>query len=408
MIDRFLRPEIEVAMGDTPVTMVTGPRQSGKSTLVQSLVANRDDVNYLTLDRAVSLSAARDDPAGFIAGPAGTLVIDEVQRAPDLLREIKASVDADRRPGRFVLTGSADVLTLPRVAETLAGRIEVLRLWPLSQGEIAGHRETFLDALFAGEPGDLDGAVLSRPDLRARIEAGGFPEAVTRSGARRGRWFESYLETALRREVSDIADIAGLSDLPRLMLALAARATGLLNLADVARNLDLPRTTLGRHVALLEAALLIQTVPAWFRNIGKRLVKSPKVILTDSGLLAHLLGGGDGLARAFGAALENFVLMEIVKQAGVHPDRPGVFHYRTAEGAEVDAVIERRGGPICAVEVKAAATLSARDTRGLKSLAEALGDEFGAGVILHGGGERVRIGPKIWALPITALWAGAR
>lgn len=407
MIERFLRPEIEVAMGDTPVTMVTGPRQSGKSTLVQSLLANRDDVDYLTLDRAVSLGAALDDPAGFIADSARMLVIDEVQRAPDLLREIKASVDADRRPGRFVLTGSADVLTLPRVAETLAGRVEVLRLWPMSQGEIEGRRESFLDALFAGEPGDLHGAALSRPDLRARIEAGGFPEAVARSGARREHWFESYLETALQREVSDIADVAGLSDLPRLMMALAARATGLLNLSDVARNLDLPRTTLGRYVALLEAALLIQTVPAWFRNIGKRLVKSPKLILTDTGLLAHLLGGGAGLERAFGAALENFVLMEIVKQAGVHPDRPGVFHYRTAEGAEVDAVIERRGAPICAVEVKAAATLSARDTRGLKGLAESLGDEFGVGVILHGGGEKVRIGPKIWALPIAALWAGA-
>lgn len=394
-------------MGDTPVTMVTGPRQSGKSTLVQSLVAHRGDARYLTLDRTITLSAARDDPASFVADEARTLVIDEVQRAPDLLREIKASVDADRRPGRFVLTGSADVLTLPRVAETLAGRIEVLRLWPLSQGEIVGHRETFLDALFAGEPGDLGGGALSRLDLLTRIEAGGFPEAVARSGARRGHWFDSYLDTVLQRQVSDIASVTGLSDLPRLMLALAVRATGLLNLADVARDLDLPRTTLGRYVALLEAALLIQTVPAWFRNIGKRLVKSPKLILTDTGLLAHLLGGGAGLERAFGAALENFVLMEIVKQAGVHPDRPGVFHYRTAEGAEVDAVIERRGSPICAVEVKAAATLSARDTRGLKGLAEALGDEFGAGVILHGGGEKVRIAPKIWALPISALWAGA-
>jgi predicted AAA+ superfamily ATPase len=401
-------PELRASLHDTPVTMVIGPRQSGKSTLVQGLVAQLDDADYLSLDRGLNLAGARDDPAGFVASRSRTLVIDEVQRAPDLLREIKASVDDDRRPGRFVLTGSADVLTLPRVAETLAGRVEVLRLWPLSQGEIEGRPESFVDALLAGAPEVLGGSSdpLTKEDLRARIAAGGFPEAVARQGIRRRRWFDSYVETMLQREVRDLVDVAGFTELPRLMLLVAARATGLLNYAGLARDLGLPQTTLKRYVALLETAFLVLTVPAWFRNFGKRLIKSPKLILSDSGLLAHLLGGGEGLERSFGALLENFVLMEIVKQSGVSDARPAVLHYRTADGLEVDAVIERPGGPICAVEVKASATLASRDSRGLRSLSEALGDEFGTGVILHTGQETVRIAPKIWAMPLSALWAG--
>ncbi|MBW8059970.1 MAG: ATP-binding protein [Solirubrobacterales bacterium] len=409
MIERHLMPELRESLRDTPVTMLIGPRQSGKSTLAQALVAQLDGARYLSLDRGLTLAAAREDPAGFVAEAARTLVIDEVQRAPDLLREIKASVDRDRRPGRFVLTGSADVLTLPRVAETLAGRMEVLRLWPLSQGEIEGHREPFLDALLAGEPAALaaSGDPPRKEDLLARIGAGGFPEAVARAGARRQRWFDSYLDTMLQREVRDLANLAGLADLPRLMLVLAARATGLLNYAGVSRDLGMPQTTLKRYVALLETAFLVLTVPAWFRNVGKRLIKSPKLILSDAGLLAHLLGGGEGVDRSFGAVLENFVMMEIVKQASVSDARPAIFHYRTAEGLEVDAVIERRGGPVCAVEVKAAATLTPRDSRGMRSLATALGDEFGTGVILHTGGEAVRLAPKIWALPLPVLWAVA-
>jgi predicted AAA+ superfamily ATPase len=408
MFQRNLMPDLREALRDTPVTMLIGPRQSGKSTLAEALVDELDDARYRTLDRGLTLTAALDDPAGFVAGPERTQVIDEVQRAPDVLREIKASVDRDRRPGRFVLTGSADVLTLPRVAETLAGRMEVLRLWPLSQGEIEGRREAFLDALLAGEPDALAGAgaPIGREDLVARVTAGGFPEAVARSGARRSRWFESYLDTVLTREVREIANVAGLGDLPRLMLSLAARSTGLLNYADLGRDLGMPQTTLKRYLGLLETAFLVRRVPAWFRNIGKRLIKSPKLILTDSGLLAHLLDGGRGVERSFGAVLESFVLMELVKQAGVSEARPAVHHYRSAEGLEVDAVIEPAGGPVCAVEVKAAATLASRDLRGLRSLAEALGDDFGAGVVLHTGAEAERLGPKIWALPLPTLWSG--
>jgi predicted AAA+ superfamily ATPase len=406
LLRRHLMPELKAALRDTPVTMIVGPRQSGKSTLAQALVDDLDGGRYVTLDRGLNLAAARDDPAAFIADADGMLVVDEVQRAPDLLLEIKASVDRDRRPGRFVLTGSADVLTLPRVAETLSGRMEVLQLWPLSQGEIEGRRETFLEALLAGDLNGVANATqpLGKSEIAERIEAGGFPEALERAGERRRRWFESYLDTMLQREVADLASIAGSTELPRLMLLLAGRATGLLNYAGLARDLGMPQTTLKRYFALLETAFLVRTVPAWFRSFGKRLVKSPKLLLTDSGLLAHLLGGGSGMGRHFGAALENFVLMELVKQASVSTARPGVFHYRTAEGMEVDALIEPRGGPICAVEVKAAATLTSRDSRRLRSLEAALGEDFGVGVVLHMGEEAVRLSPKIWALPLSALW----
>ncbi len=400
--------DLSQTLGDTPVTMLVGPRQSGKSTLAQSLARRLGDTRYRTLDDGITLAAAREDPASFVDDRAQTLIVDEVQRAPDLLREIKASVDRDRRPGRFVLTGSADVLTLPRVAEALAGRMEVLRLWPLSQGEIEGHREAFVDALLADEVETLatQAVPLSKDDLRARISAGGFPEAVARSGARRGRWFDSYLKTVLQREVRDLANVAGFSDLPRLIMLLASRATGLVNYAGISRDLGMPQTTLKRYLALLETTFLVHTVPAWFRNIGKRLIKSPKLILSDAGLLAHLLGGADGTERAFGALLENFVLTEIIKQANVSAARPAVLHYRTSDGLEVDAVVESRGGRVCGVEVKAAATLVPRDSRGLRNLATALGDGFGTGVILHMGREAAQLDPKIWALPISALWTG--
>ncbi len=404
LYERSLMPEILAALADTPVVLVVGPRQSGKSTIAESLAEHYDGARYLTLDRGVSLGAAREDPAGFVADSDGLTIIDEVQRAPELLREIKASVDADRRPGRFVLTGSADVLTLPGVSETLAGRMEILRLWPLSQGEIEGRREGFLDALLAGDPAGLAERAdrLGRGELIARAAAGGFPEAITRSGGRRARWFDNYVDTVLQREVRELANIAGLADLPRLLALLATRSTGLLSYAGLGRDLAMPQTTLKRYLALLEAAFLVVPVPAWFRNRGKRLTKSPKLILSDSGLLAHLLGGGE---QATGPLLENFALMEIVKQASVHPARPRLLHYRTADGAEVDAVIEVRGGPVCAVEVKAKASLDRRDTRGLRGIAELLGDEFGIGVVLHSGEDAVRLAPKIWALPFAALWA---
>jgi len=406
VIRRHIVSELQSALADTPVVMLTGPRQSGKSTLVQALARERTGAIYRTLDDALTLVAARDDPVGFVAEGGSPSVIDEVQRAPELLLEIKASVDRDRRPGRFVVTGSADVLSLPKVADSLAGRMEVLRLWPLSQGEIEGSRERFLDALLAGDPASLarDAPALSKDELLGKVARGGFPEALGRTGTRRERWFESYLDTVLHREVRDLSSITGLAELHRLMLLLAARGTGLVNVAGIGRDLGVPQTTLKRQLALLEATFLIRLVPAWYRNVGQRLVKAPKLALVDAGLMSHLLGSARG--QHVGPLVESFVLMELLKQASFSDARPRLHHYRTAAGVEVDALLEVRGGRVAGVEVKAAATVKPADLRGLRTLAERLGDDFVAGVVLHTGPDSARLGERIWALPLGALWSG--
>lgn len=411
MIERALTANLEAALKDTPVVLVVGPRQSGKSTLVETVAARRGGATHTTLDRVLTLGLARDDPAAFVASAGdGLLIVDEVQRAPELLLEIKASVDRDRRPGRFVLTGSADVLMLPRVSETLAGRMEILRLWPLSQAEIEGRHGRFVEALSAGDmAGVAAGAPpVDRDDLMGRIAAGGFPEAVTRDGDRREQWFASYLDTVVQREVRDVSNVAGLMDLPRLLSMLAARASGTVNYSELGRDLRLPQTTLKRYVALLELTFLVKTIPAWYRNTGQRLVKSPKLAIVDSGLMLHQLGAHDGIpAAAVGPLVENFVAMELVKQADLAPRRPGVLHFRTSAGVEVDALLERRDGRVAGVEVKASASVTQQDLRGLRALESKLGDDFLCGVVLYAGADARQLTQKLWALPLSALWAPA-
>ncbi|NLT06379.1 MAG: ATP-binding protein [Solirubrobacterales bacterium] len=409
MFERALAAEMDAALGDTPVVLVVGPRQSGKSTLVEGIARGRDGAVYRTLDDSLTLGLARSDPDGFAASAGdGLLIVDEVQRAPDLLLAIKASVDRDRRPGRFILTGSADVLMLPRVPETLAGRMEVLRLWPLSQPEIEGTRADFVRSALAGDLPDLAARVapVDRADLMSRVAAGGFPEAVARSGERRERWFASYVETVVQREIRDVANVSGLVELPRLLLMLAARVGGTLNYSALGRDLGIPQTTLKRYIALLEVTFLVKTLRAWYRNIGQRLVKSPKLALVDSGLMAHQLAvQGSGPELAAGPLLENFVAMELVKQADLEVRRPGVLHFRTSSGMEVDALLERGDGRVVGIEVKAADTVAQRDLRGLRALEEKLDDGLVCGVVLYTGVEARQLTRRLWALPVSALWA---
>jgi predicted AAA+ superfamily ATPase len=408
MIERALTRDIEVALEDTPVVLIVGPRQAGKSTLVEA-IAERRDGTYSTLDDALTLSLAREDPAGFVASAGeGLLIVDEVQRAPELLLEIKASVDRDRRPGRFVLTGSADVLSLPRVSETLAGRMEVLRLWPLSQAEIEGRQGRFVEAALAGDLESVAAGVVpvERTELVRRIAAGGFPDALVRSGQRRERWFASYVETVVQREIRDVANVTGLVELPRLLQMLAARAGGTVNYAALGRDLGIPQTTLKRYVALFELAFVVRTLPAWYRNIGQRLVKSPKLAIVDSGLMFHQLGARHSIDDAIGPLVENFVAMELVKQADLTASRPGVLHFRNAAGVEVDALIERRDGRMVGIEVKAAETVTQRDLRGLRALEDKLGDDFLCGAVLYAGQQARQLTQRLWALPASALWAG--
>lgn len=408
MIRRNLTASLLEALSDTPVVLLNGARQVGKSTLVQSLPNSRA-ARYFTLDDATVLAAATADPAGFLAGIDSPVILDEVQRAPDLFLAIKADVDRDRRPGRYLLTGSADIFLLPRISESLAGRMEVLTLWPLSQGEIEHIRESFIDALFAPTfqppPGDLP----DRSRILERAMRGGYPEMLGRSSeSRRRAWFGSYTATILQRDVRDLANIEDLSALPRLLSLLAARATTLLNFSELSRSIGLPATTLKRYFALLEATFLVRPLPAWSDNLSKRLVKSPKILLTDTGLLSAALGLTreriEEEPQLAGPLLESFVLMEIRKQAAWSETQPSLFHYRTQAGQEVDLLLEDARGRIAAVEVKASATVQEKDVRVLLDLAHTLGKRFVRGVVLYTGERAVPFSDKVVALPMGALW----
>jgi predicted AAA+ superfamily ATPase len=405
MIARYLEPVLEAALRQRPVVLLQGARQTGKTTLARAW-ADRAGAMFLTLDDPVVYSAAVTDPAGLVAGQAGPLVVDEVQRVPELLRAIKLAVDRDRRPGRFLLTGSASVLAVPKVSESLAGRMELLTLWPLSERELGGTKgPTLVDRLFGDGP-----ALKSRradPELKRRVLRGGYPE-VPSLGERTREWFTSYLATVLQRDVRDLARIEDLAALPRLFRVLASRTAGLLSYAGLSRDVGLPQTTLKRYFALLETTFLAQTLPAWHTNLGRRLVKAPKILLTDTGLAAGVLGLDESrLAHEpelWGSLVETFVGMELMKQAGWSEVRPALHHFRSHSGDEVDLVLEGPAGDLVGIEVKAGVQVSADDFRGLKVLAAARPRRFRAGVVLHTGREAVPFGDRLFALPVSALW----
>ena len=365
---------------------------------------------YLTLDAAAVLAAAQDDPEGFIAGLERPVVIDEAQRAPALALAIKLAVDADRRPGQFLLTGSSSVMSLPRLADSLAGRMELHTLWPLSQGELAGVRETFIDRVFAPKLPTPEAAPDPEAALVERICKGGYPEVhARRSAGRRRAWFDSYVDSILQRDLRDLANIERLSDMPRLLALLASRAGQFVNFSDLARSLAIPQTTLKRYTSLMETTFLVKLLPAWSSNIGKRLTKAPKLLLVDTGLLTHLLDADAGRLRRdralLGHVLENFAAMELIKQLGWSERRCELFHFRTESGAEVDLVLEDRGGRLVGIEVKGASSLQKRDFRGLQALAETAGRQFVGGVVLYTGAAVVPFGRNLRALPISQLWA---
>ncbi|OGQ73473.1 MAG: ATPase [Deltaproteobacteria bacterium RIFCSPLOWO2_12_FULL_57_22] len=410
MIQRNVSAALLEALADNPVVLLHGARQTGKSTLAEWLASGGHPARYLTLDDAAVLAAARGDPSGFIAGLEGPVVLDEVQRAPELFLAIKAVVDRDRSPGRFLLTGSANVMLLPRLSESLAGRMEILTLWPLSQGEIEGVKEGFIDAVFSDS---LPNRTKNREDvsgLLARLLCGGYPVVHGRlSEARQKAWFGSYVTTILQRDVRDLANVEGLTALPRLLSLLAARAMSLLNLSELSRSIAIPQTTLKRYMALLETTFLIQTLPAWSGNLGKRLVKAPKLVLSDTGLMSQLLGLSKKRitmdANLLGPLLENFVVMELLKQVTWSRTQARLFHFRTQTGQEVDIVLEDPAGHLVGIEVKAGATVTTQDFKGLRTFAEATGRHFQRGVVLYTGTESVPFGPRLHALPVRALWS---
>ena len=412
MIRRHLTELILAALADTPAVLLNGARQTGKSTLVQSAELTRQGRQYLTFDDPGVLAAAKRDPNGFVAGLNTPVTLDEVQHVPELFPVIKGVIDRKREAGRFLLTGSANVMVLPKLSESLAGRMELLTLWPFSQGEINGVREGFIDALFSKQAGwaDVKSHELLRNELFERIMAGGYPLVLARKpGARRKAWFQSYLTTILQRDVRDLTNIADVTAVPRLLSVVASRVGGLLNFADLSRTLGLPQTTLKRYFALLEATFLVQLLRPWSGNLGQRLIQTPKVYLDDTGLLAHLSGltverlQVDGTLA--GGLLENFVLMELRKQAAWSEIQPEFFYWRTASGQEVDIVLEDSAGRVVGIEIKASATLGGGDVRGLQAMAHALGKRWVRGVVLYTGTEVIPFAADLHGLPVSHLWA---
>jgi uncharacterized protein len=413
MYTRHLTPLLLDALADTPVVVVNGARQSGKSTLVQTVAAAQVDAparQYLTLDDTVVLHAAQGDPAGFINGLQGPVTLDEVQRAPGLFLAIKAAVDRQRQPGRFLLTGSADVLLLPGIADSLAGRMEVLSLWPLSSAELAGSPVfNRADWLFNGDWAALKVPACERAVLISRLVEGGYPDAVARGSARRrATWFDSYVQAILQRGVRELANIEQLTEVPNLLRLLATRSGSLLNFAELARTAGLPQTTLKRYFALLEMLFLVVRVSSWERNPGKRLVKAPKVYLPDVGLLNHLQGESAEslLARTGlpGAVVETLVLSELLKHLAFSAQRLSLWHYRTQTNVEVDFVLENPMGQMTGIEVKASSTVDGKDFKGLRHLQETEPALFQRGVVLYAGREVVPFGDKLWAVPLSMWW----
>jgi predicted AAA+ superfamily ATPase len=409
MYQRNITSVLVEALADTPVVLLAGARQTGKTTLArQFAVAGK--ANYLSLDDAATLAAASADPPGFVAGLGERTVIDEVQRAPALLPAIKLAVDADRRPGRFLLTGSANILALPRISESLAGRMQIVPLEPLSQGELAGVRERFIDMAFERHLQHLRPGDSRTDDLATLIATGGYPEAVARpQERRRDAWFNSYLTAIVQRDIRDVANIAGLTEVPRLLSLLAARSATLLNASELSRAMAIPGTTLTRYLAVLEATYLVHRLPAWSGNLGKRLIKAPKLHLVDAGMAAHLIGMSVSALRTgspgLGQLLESFVVGELRRQASWQDVAVKLFHYRALHSArEVDVVLEARDGRVVGIEVKAAASVTERDFAGLRDLAEVTGTRFAGGYVLYGGAASVPFGPNLHALPVSALW----
>jgi predicted AAA+ superfamily ATPase len=406
MYQRNIEAELRSALADTPVVLLNGARQTGKSTLAREF-AQALSIPYVTLDDATQLAAASSDAQGYLAGLGERVIIDEVQKAPGLFPAIKMSVDRDRRAGRYLLTGSANVLLLPQISESLAGRMELITLLPLSRGELHGQRERFLDGVLAESLPELQPG--NACDLRDAVLAGAYPEVLQRTaGKRRDAWFAAYITALLQRDVRDLANIEGLTDMPRLLSLLASRVGSLLNMSELSRSSGIPTSTLKRYLSLLQATFLFQPLPAWSSNRGKRLIKSPKIHLIDSGLTAHLAGvTRQSLDRDpvfFGHLLENFVVNELRKQTGWSDNRVNLHHYRTTTGREVDILLEDAAGRLVGLEVKASATVVRKDFSGIDALSEDVGKQFVRGIVLYTGDESVSFTENYLASPVSALW----
>lgn len=409
LVERRIRPAIVDALKDTRIVLVSGARQVGKTTLTTEIATADHPMRSLTLDDGPTREAALRDPTGFIAGLDGPVLIDEIQHAPELLLEIKKTVDRDTTPGRFLLTGSADVLSSTRVVDALTGRIDRIRMWPLAQSEIAGGDLNVVDELLAGRVPQIAGAPVGHRAFSSVVAEGGYPDARLRPpGRRRARWFENYVDSALDRDLREIADARRIDDMGRLLRLLATQSANLLSYRAVGQRLQMHHDTAQSYVALLEQMFLIQRLPAWRPGLGAREAARPKVYVCDPGLLAYLLGADaeriEHDDEVTGKACETLVAVELLKHASWARREVRLHHYQRAN-EDVDLVLEDRAGNVAAVEVKAKASVTARDWRALAALRDARGARFKSGMVIYSGEQTVPLGDRLWAVPYAGLWA---
>lgn len=392
LVPRRIADGLREALQDTPVVVVQGPRQSGKSTLVQQVC----DLPYVTLDDSLALSAALQSPESWLKSFANGAVIDEVQRAPSLMRSIKAVVDKDRRPGRFVLTGSANVLLIPKLSDSLAGRMEVFTLWPLSQQEINRSPQGFVDRWLSGSFGD------SASFTQDQILAGGFPEPVGRpSASRRKAWFQSYIRALMDRDVRDLAQIEGLHSLPNLLQVLAKNPYAVQNITQLSRDTGIPATSLTRYLSLLEAVYLIHSVPAWTALKNGKAAKTSRVAFADLGIWNYLSGSG----KLPLAAWENFVAMELVKQSAACENEYEVMHFRSTRQYSVPVVVGLADGRIMGITVVDRELAEPSDFEGLRFLRDVAGDQFAKGCVLTLGEQSGFVDEQLSYAPVSTLWS---
>lgn len=412
-IERHLAPKLLTALNSSPIVFISGARQAGKSTLVQTLSASHFPADYVTFDSPTAIAAAVSNPDFFLSRER-PLIIDEVQLVPDIFRALKKRIDDLRLKdkansnGRYLLTGSANIMALPKLADALVGRMALLRLYPLSALELHQQNGTFLTNLFSNRF-PYQSLTTSMEATLTTIRDATFPELPSKTDAERELWFDSYISTLLQRDVRQIAEVEKITLLPSLLRLMAARAGNLVNDSEIARSVGLNAITSKRYRTLLEFMYLTTDIPPWFRNIEKRLVKAPKTYLLDTNLLCHTLGYHlQDLPlhnpTLFGHVLENFVASELIKQLSFSNTRANLFHFRTSDGKEVDFVLEQPNGQLAGIEVKAAGQVQSSDFKGLQELQQQVGADFLCGVVLYQGTETVPFGEKLWAIPLAALW----
>lgn len=403
---RHILNALQEALADTPVVCLLGPRQSGKTTLAQNYCT---DFSYITFDDATLLEAAKRDPVGFVQGLSDHVILDEVQRIPELMPAIKASVDRNRKPGRFLLTGSANLLLLPSVQESLAGRVEVLHLYPLTELEKQRNERLLLKDFLAGTISpQIIGEQSVIKGVAEAVCQGGYPEPLARSSGRARRWHRQYLNAIIQRDVKDISAIRDETEMSRLMSMLSFRTGQLLNLSSLARDLGIGRDTTEKYFTILERLFLVRRLPAWHRNRAKRLIKAPKIHVIDSGLCSTLIeiNPEDWISHGheFGPLLESFVVQQLICQASWISDDIRFSHYRDKDQIEVDLVIER-GRDVWGIEVKKSASIHPKDGAGIARLAAQAGTAFKGGMILYCGTNTFSLDiAGSLAVPMNTLW----